>query len=273
MALRHISYSYLHLLACGYAAFLKYNAAVKGPTTEYIALGNAVHHALEEAHKETGTFNFLQSVPAFQTEFMRIIEDDQVAVGWPKLKKMESEGIEMLERYDAQITSGTISASPLALEVSFNLPFMGTEIVGRIDKVEFIEGIGYIVTDYKTGATKPTAWSLSHNVQLSTYAWACQEIYGELPAKVIWHHLRTGELLESPRTEQDINDVKLMITNALKMDELGIRHRIFHDNVCSMCDFRGAMCDDRELEQQALDTVAAGGRMEPQIYVKPPRWA
>lgn len=271
--LKHISYSHLHLLACPYAAFLRYEASVKGPTTEYIALGNALHHALEVAHQDNGTWNFRQSVPAFQTEFMRTIEDDQVAVGWPKLKKMESEGIEMLEKYDAQIEAGIIAASPMALEVKFTLPFMGTEVIGRIDKVEHIEGIGYVVTDYKSGATKPTAWSLSHNVQLSTYAWACQEIYGELPAKVIWHHLRTGELLESPRTEQDINDVKKMIENAIKIDEMGIRHRIYHDSVCGMCDYRGAMCDDRELEQEALDTIAAGDRMLPQVYVKPPRWA
>jgi RecB family exonuclease len=277
VSLRNISYSHLHLLACPYAAFLRYEASVKGPTTKYIALGNAVHHALEEAHKEEGVesfnWNFRKAVPDFQTEFMRIIEDEQVAVGWPEIKKMESEGVEMLEKYDAQVTSGTLSASPMALEVSFKLPFMGTEVIGRIDKVEFIEDTGYVVTDYKTGQSKPTKWSLSHNVQLSTYAWACQEIYGELPAKVIWHHLRTGELLESPRTEQDINDVKLMIENAIKIDELGIRHRIYHDAVCSLCDYRGDMCDNRELEQEALDTIASGQRMLPQIYVKPPRWA
>ena len=270
---KHISYSYLHLLACPYASFLRYSAAVKGPTTEYIALGNALHHALEIAHKETGIFNFRQAIILFQAEFMRIIEDEQVAVGWPKLKKMESEGIEMLEKYDAQVTSGILSASPMALEVKFSLPFMGTEIVGRIDKVEHIEGVGYVITDFKSGATKPTAWDLRHNVQLSTYAWACLELYGEMPAKVVWHHLRTGELLESPRTDQDINDVKLMVTNAIKMDEMGIRHRIFHEKVCGFCDFRGAMCEDRELEQSALDTVTSGGKMLPQIYIKPPRWA
>jgi hypothetical protein len=280
--LKHISYSHLHLLACPYAAFLRYEAAVKGPTTEFIALGNAIHHAIEDGHRvetakkdvfDTTPWNFRRAIPAFQTEFMRIIEDDMVAVGWPKLKKMESEGIEMLEKYDAQVTEGLISPTPMALEVSFKLPFMGTEVIGRIDKIEFIEGTGYVVTDFKTGGTKPTGWFLSHNVQLSTYAWACQELYGELPAKVVWHHLRTGELLESPRTQQDIDDVKKMIENAIKIDEMGIRHRIFHESVCGMCDYRGAMCDDRELEQRALDTVAAGDRMEPQIYIKPPRWA
>ena len=132
------------------------------------------------------------------------------------MKKMESEGIEMLEKYDAQVTSGIISPTPLALEVAFSLPFMGTEVVGRIDKIEYVEGTGYIVTDFKSGKQKPTAWSLSHNVQLSTYAWACQEMYGELPAKVIWHHLRTGELLESVRTQQDVDDIKKRTVRRVK---------------------------------------------------------
>ena len=258
-------------MACPYASFLRYEAAVKGPTTEYIALGNALHFALEIAHEE-GSFSYQASIPAFRTEFARIIEDEHVAVGWPQMKKMESEGIEMLEKYDAQVTSGIISPTPLALEVAFSLPFMGTEVVGRIDKIEYVEGTGYIVTDFKSGKQKPTAWSLSHNVQLSTYAWACQEMYGELPAKVIWHHLRTGELLESVRTQQDVDDIKTMLANAIKINEEGIRHRIYHDAVCGMCDYRGAMCDDRELEEVALATRAAGERMEPQIYVKPPRW-
>lgn len=270
---KHISYSYLHLLACPYASFLKYQAAVKGPTTKWIALGNAVHLGIEEAHID-GEFVLQQALSLFKDEFARIVEDEQVSIGWPELKKMEAEGIEMLVKYDAQISEGIFSATPLALEVPFEIPFLDTKIVGRIDKLDKDER-GYIVTDFKTGKSKPTQWDLSHNVQLSTYAWAVLEMYGELPYKVVWHHLRTGELLEQTRTMQDVNDIKDMVGNAIAINDAGIRTRIYHDKVCGMCDFAGVggVCDDRELEREAVEALALGERLEPRVYIKPARWA
>jgi predicted RecB family nuclease len=185
---------------------------------------------------------------------------------------MEAEGVEMLVKYDAQINEGTLSPSPLALEESFEIPFLDTKIVGRIDKIERDEN-GYVVTDFKTGKTKPTKWNLSHNVQLSTYAWAVLEKYGEIPYKVVWHHLRTSELLETTRTLQDISDVKNMVGNAIAINEAGIRTRIYHDNVCNMCDYQGPTCDDRDLEKQALIALDIGERLEPRVVIKPPKWA
>ena len=271
MGFNHISYTHLHLLACPYSAFLKYQAAVKGPTTKWIALGNGVHYALEKAH-DNGEFSLEASVDLFKTEFSRIIEDEQVSIGWPEIKKMEAEAVDMLVKYNEQISSGQLSSSPLALEKEFEIPFLDTKIVGKIDKIEQDE-FGYVVTDFKTGKSKPTKWSLSHNVQLSTYSWACLELFGELPYKLIWHHLRTGELLETTRTMQDIDDVKNMVGNAIAMNDAGIRTRIFHDDVCGMCDYQGPTCDDRQLEKDALEALSIGERLDPRVVIKPPRWS
>ncbi len=268
----HISYSYLHLLACPYAAFLRYQAAVKGPTTPWLALGNALHHGLEKAHGETGEqdFSLDLAVKEFKTELARIVEDDFVLIAWPQLKKIEGEGIEMLGRYNEQVVDGTIAARPLVLEKAFSIPFEGVEIVGRIDKIEYDDG--YIITDFKSGKTAPTEWFLRHNLQLTAYAWACLELYGELPKKVVWHHLRNGKLLESERTISDIDDLRRTISNAIKMRDQDMRHRIFHEQVCGQCDYQGDLCDDKELEAEAVATVAAGGRMEPSIHVRKRGW-
>lgn len=271
MTWKTISYSKLHLLACPYAAFLKYEAAIKGPTTPWIARGNAIHTALEKAHKVT-PFNLPHAVQVYKDEFSRIIEEEDVAIGWPQLKKMESEGIQMLEKYSDKVASGIVSQTPLALEAEFKLPFLETSVVGKIDKVERDE-FGYIVTDYKTGKAKPDKWFLRHNLQLTAYAWACQELYGELPYKLIWHHLATDELLETERTELDIKDLKVTIGNALSMHDSGIKHRIFHEQVCGQCDYQGATCDDRDLEEEVDAVVAAGGRMPQRIVIKPPKWS
>jgi hypothetical protein len=277
--LKHISYSYLHILACPYAAFLRYDAAIKGPTTPWLALGNALHFALELGHSEDlsealdpqrTAWNFDVALALFKNEFQRIIDDEQVSIGWPQIKKMEAEGIEMLGGYNEQVLNGTIAPEPLALEKEFTIPFMGTEIIGRIDKVEYDDG--YIITDFKSGQKEPTAWFLRHNLQLTAYAWACLIIYGELPKKLVWHHLRTGKLLETVRTEDDILDLKRMIENAIKMNEQGIRHRIFHEQVCGQCDYAGATCDDHELEEQVVTKLAAGERPDPSIVYRSRGW-
>lgn len=248
----HISYSFLHILACPYAAWLRYEAALKGPTTPWLALGNAVHHALEHGYVGEG-FELKNAISLFKTEYNRIVEDEEVFISYPQLKKLESDGIEMVERYYVQIQEDIIPKTPLALEKEFSIPVAGTHLVGRIDKIDFIPGYGYVVTDFKTGKTKPDPWNLRHNLQLTAYYWATKEIYGEFPQKVVWHHLRTGELLESERTPQDIMNLRDMIKNAMWMKENDIRHRIFHEQVCNFCDYEGSICDDTHLEQEILN--------------------
>lgn len=274
MALPHISYSRLHLLACPYASFLKYSGNVKGPTTKWIARGNAVHHALEHSFNEAG-FSLEEAIRLYREEFARIVDEEYVSVDWPTTKKLEAEAIIMLEKVNDKIESGIISAFPLAMEKEFEIPFGGTKVVGKIDRLDYDPDTDeYSVTDYKTGKDKPEKWFLRHNPQLTAYAWAVLEMYGKLPSKVIWHHLATDELLETERTIQDIDDVKQTVTNAIAMDENGIRHRIFHEKVCGQCDFAGEdLCTNRELEAQIEEALGEGKRMVPQIYVKPRRWS
>jgi RecB family exonuclease len=250
----HISYSYLHLLACPYAAFLRYEAALRGPTTIYLALGSAIHFALEVAHKEDN-FDLAYWIKLFKVEYNRIISEEEVFVSYPQLKKLESEGMTMLEVYHAQTESGQITKHPLDVEKEFRIPIAGTFLVGRIDKIEQDADGEYSVLDYKTGKGKPDGWFLRHNVQLTAYYWACFELYGRYPKKLIWHHLRTGELLETERTQADVEQLKVMITNAVHMKDINMRHRIFHEKVCEWCDYRGAICDDLELEQRVVDNL------------------
>jgi len=252
----HISYSYLHLLVCPYSAFLRYEAGLRGGSSPWLALGNGLHTTLEVAHKEQD-FNLRSWIDLFKTEYNRIINDEEVFVSYPQLKKLETEGITMLEVYHGQIEIGQITKTPLDVEKDFRIPVAGTFLVGRIDKVEDDGELSII--DYKSGKSKPDAWSLRNNLQLTAYYWAGFEIYGRWPKKLIWHHLRTGEQLVTERTQEDVWNLRVMIDNAVQMREQGIRHRIFHDSICGdgsgrgvSCDFRGAVCNDKELEARTV---------------------
>lgn len=251
--IRHISYSYLHLLACPYAAFLRYEAGIKGPMTEYLALGNALHLALEKGHR-ADQFDGPYAHSLFISEFNRIIEEDQVFVGYPKRKKLEAEGTAMLVLYASQVERGIIPAIAYKHEQGFKIPFEGIEVVGRIDKVEYSPEEGYTIIDYKSGGKEPDPWFLRHNLQLTAYAWACLELYGELPRKLVWHHLRNGKRLQTVRTMDDIAQLQKMISNALLMEKNNIRHRIFHEKICEWCPYAGPEkeCEDYDLEERVL---------------------
>jgi CRISPR/Cas system-associated exonuclease Cas4 (RecB family) len=225
---------------------------MRSKPTEYLALGNALHFALEMGHKE-GPWDLKKVVTIFLKEFRRVVEDDEVFVTWPRMKKHEAEGVEMLEVYDNGIQSGKISTTPLAIEKEFKLPFEEEiVVVGKIDKIERTEQGTFIVTDYKSGGKEPDPWFLTHDLQFTCYAWACQELYGQIPEKLIWHHLRTGKLLETTRTQTDIDELKVMLHNALEMNRQDIRYRVYNAQVCGYCEFKGDVCDDRELEAKLV---------------------
>lgn len=221
---------------------------------EYLALGNALHLALEKGHK-ADRFDGPYAHSLFVKEFNRIIEEDEVFIGYPKRKKMEAEGTSMLAIYTNQVDSGVISAIAYKHEEEFKIPYEDIIVVGRIDKIEYLLEDGYTIIDYKSGGKEPDSWFLRHNLQLTAYAWACLELYGELPRKLIWHHLRNGKRLETVRTMQDIDQLKKMISNAIFMDKNNIRHRIFHEKICDYCDFAGPgnECEDYEIEERIIN--------------------
>lgn len=251
MPFTKVSYTYLHTLACPYAAFLRYEGAIRTVTTYQLALGNAIHLALEMLHLPEENLTLDETVKVFNNEFTRIIEEEEVFIGYPQLKKAQAEGIEMIARYYGQMESGIHSKNPFRVEEEFKLPIAGIEIVGKIDKIERTPH-GFILIDYKSGGKKPDEWFLRRNLQFTAYAWACKELFGEYPYKIAWHHLRTGELLQTERTEWDVDQLKRIVEAAVKMQDQNIRYRVYHEQICGWCDFAGATCDDPTLESEIL---------------------
>jgi hypothetical protein len=259
MAFTKISYTYLHNLACPFAAFLRYEGRMRTKSTHWLALGNSLHLALEKAYTKVGEDDFYtltasveDSAKLFLNDFKRQIEEEDIFATYPQLKKAQADGQDMVARYYAQAERGDILPHPIGVETEFSLPISGVSIVGKIDKIEKTDR-GLIVTDYKSGGKKPTDFMLRRNLQFSAYAWACNEIYGEFPVEVVWHHLRTGELLRSTRDDWDIDQLKRIVDAAVKMQGMDLRYRVYHDQVCGQCDYVGATCDDPDLEETIVN--------------------
>jgi ATP-dependent helicase/DNAse subunit B len=238
-----VSYSHLNLfISCPYSAYLRYEAKVKSPTTIYLARGLALHSALERFHLETDAgLSFLVSV--FKQEYNSIIDNEDVFVSWPQRKKYETEAIDWLETYHAQLLKAQFPRHPIAIEKEFSIPLGGIEIIGKIDRID--EGI--IISDYKGAKAKIKPWDLKHNLQLTIYYYAAKLIYKQEPSKIIWWHLPSGERMETTRNDRDVEQLEKLITNAVKMKDLDIKHRVYNET-CSRCPYMGDICEDPNLE-------------------------
>lgn len=222
---------------------------MKSPMTEHLALGNALHLALELAHKDEA-FNLQAALQIFLKEYDRIITEEEIFVAYPKMKKLRAEGVEMLELYAYGLEKDESENTLVEVEKEFKLPFEDSiAVVGKIDKIQRSRATGgLVVTDYKSGSKEPDAWFLRHDLQFSAYAWACLELFGELPEKMVWHHLRNGKRITTERSLRDVEELKSMLHNALEMNRQNLTYRVYHQQVCDWCSFRGDICDDRELE-------------------------
>ncbi len=152
-------------------------------------MGSALHKAIE-------TFYLQGTNPkaVFSKEFYAGVTYAEANLG---LKGKDSPvtvatlGISILDAMDW-------SFKPLELEMSFRLPFPSAEnpictLRGIIDMI-LDDGI---IIDHKSSKVKPSKKKLADNYQFTLYAWAFRELYGKLPSKVYWHHLRTHELIEA----------------------------------------------------------------------------
>jgi hypothetical protein len=133
------------------------------------------------------------------------------------------------------------SLKPIEIEKSFSLPFPSKEnpvciMRGIIDMVVD----GGIIIDHKSTKTKPTKKKLSENYQFAIYAWAHREIYGELPVKVYWNHLRTGELIEADVLKNLDKTISLIASDILTIisdtEFEKIEQNGFCRNVCNFYD-------------------------------------
>lgn len=252
MQLRSISYTLLHNFACPYAVFLKYEGGIKEPYTKHLALGEAVHSALELGYTDEG-WNSEIAEQIFVSEWKRIIEEHEVFISYPELRKFEADGIKMISIHTKKIEKGLLPPRPTEIEHAFSLPFLDTNIKGKIDRVDDIEDGDYTIDDYKSGGKEPDAWFLKHNLQFTLYAWAMFEQRGRLPKKLYWHHLRNGKRLETTRTIEDIEELQRMIGNVLMLTKNDVRYRVYHEAICKWCNYQGEICDDRELESRIVN--------------------
>lgn len=168
-------------LECRHRYAARYIAGEPEQKNLYAVLGTAVHRAIEWYYTR-------EADPA--TTFEKAWHEERTAAELDHANGLFYDGLDMLELYPFA------ERRPTALELSFHLPFPSADapicmIRGFIDHYYADERM---VWDIKTAKRKPSAAKLNSDPQFILYAWACEQLYGEVPT-IAWYHARTAELL------------------------------------------------------------------------------
>ncbi len=168
------------------------------------------------------------AVEAFRSEFAKGFIEDPV-----QRKMYEERGAEQLRVLLESSPRGTTDV--IATEHSFKFKMGGREIVGRIDRMDRMEGNVVRVIDYKTGAPKDRRFA-EESLQLSIYAMAVQDM-GFSAGELVLANVQDNTTAVGLRTQKQLETARAEIEEVAE----GISSGAFEPNPgqhCRWCDYR-----------------------------------
>src|SRR5262249_2110202 len=144
---------------------------------------------------------------AVKLEFAKAVIDDPVQRGL--YEKQAEDQLRALLRAQPR---GSVPV--VAAEVSFGFNLGGHKVVGRIDRMDRIEGNVVRVIDYKTGAAKTRRYA-EDSLQLSIYAMGASAL-GFTPRELEFLNLQGSEHVVTTRSAAQLERARLRIVDAAR---------------------------------------------------------
>lgn len=124
----------------------------------------------------------------------------------------------------------------LHTEQEFKIQIGNANVVGRMDRIDRIEGNRVVIVDYKTG--KPRSQEdADESLQLSLYAVAARESLGYEAERVAFHNLEDNSLISTTRSRVQLEEAKAKVEEVAEKIAAGEFEAKpgFH---CSFCAYR-----------------------------------
>jgi len=178
---------------------------LRGQAAAAMQYGSAIHTVLRQYYDPAPHAprpDVEQTINAFQAEFAKAVIDDPVQRA-------------LYERQGAAQLRALLGANPrssldvVAAEVSFAFNLGAHQIVGRIDRMDRIQGNTVRVIDYKTGAVKTQRYA-DDSVQLSIYAMGAASM-GFTPEELVFLNLQGNEPTVTTRSSAQLERAKRRI--------------------------------------------------------------
>jgi hypothetical protein len=154
--------------------------------------GNVLHAGLEEYYKNNrslakGLIGLNRQLDQTIKE-MRQFDEASFLSSIDKYEELAGMFEPLLTNYSIFDSEEPLQGDVFEVEKYFNLPVSPTlSISGKIDLI-LKTGRGYIIVDHKTSSTMPARLEgLDLDEQMTAYAWAFYQMYGELPIAIIYN--------------------------------------------------------------------------------------
>jgi putative RecB family exonuclease len=243
-------------LACPLKFKLRYLEGLRTPTTPALFLGKVVHGGLEifYRHRQLGVSLDIDDLARrISDSWGQTADDEEMRFAEvAEENALQRQAIDLVAAYVRQVPAD--EPRPLAVEIAIESPLvdpttgenLGIPLLGIIDLV--VGGAaGPLVVDFKTSSRSSEPMEITHEIQLTSYAWAFREIQGHREAgleirsiiktntpKVEYHRYPT-------RTEGHLRRLFAVIREYLDALDCG-RFNYRPGFGCGICDFRDGPC-------------------------------
>lgn len=233
---QHLSYSRLSRFeTCPLSYRLHYIEKKQAEPGMPLRFGKTIHAVLERLIKEvvdderTGTLSEERAIELYRE-----------AWGAERLTGMDvfAEGLAILRRFIAE--QGVVDhRDVLAIEKEFRLPVGPFEVLGFIDRVDWIDDETVEVIDYKTNHQLFTRDEVDTSLQMSLYEVAVRRLWPwAKKVKLTFWMLRHGVRQVTTRTEEQLADALAYVETLGRQTETATEYPARLNTNCSYCDHR-----------------------------------
>lgn len=233
---QHLSYSRLtRFETCPLSYRLHYIEKQQAEPGLPLRFGKTIHAVLERLIKEV--VDDERTGPLSEE---RAIELYREAWGAERLTGMDvfAEGLAILRRFIAE--QGVVDhRDVLAIEKEFRLPVGPFEVLGFIDRVDWIDDETVEVIDYKTNHQLFTRDEVDTSLQMSLYEVAVRRLWPwAKKVKLTFWMLRHGVRQQTTRTEEQLADALAYVETLGRQTETATEYPARLNTNCSYCDHR-----------------------------------
>lgn len=233
---QHLSYSRLSRFeTCPLSYRLHYIEKKQAEPGLPLRFGKTIHAVLERLIREV--VDDERTGPLSEE---RAIELYREAWGAERLTGMDvfAEGLAILRRFIAE--QGVVDhRDVLAIEKEFRLPVGPFEVLGFIDRVDWIDDETVEVIDYKTNHQLFTRDEVDTSLQMSLYEVAVRRLWPwAKKVKLTFWMLRHGVRQQTTRTEEQLADALAYVETLGRQTETATEYPARLNTNCSYCDHR-----------------------------------
>jgi putative RecB family exonuclease len=252
-----VSPSRLNLwLRCPLAYRLKYLDGVEVPTSPGLLLGQVVHKLLEHYYRQRMqgvTLNAIAVCGHLAQIWAPLVEEANIAFeSSAHEQRLQRQAVDLVGAYLAQVPPD--EPRPLAVESVMEAPLvdastgedLGISLVGITDLL--LEATrGPWIIDFKTAARSSAPPEITHEIQLTSYAYLVRHVFGRRESALEIRSLIKTKVpqvtVHAYPARMDCHFHRWLLAIRAYLDDLDSRRFVYRPGLsCSFCDYRNDHC-------------------------------